>query len=119
MSAVKFLHSYGTVEANPSVAHNCARYAVQNGPIVYCTESVDNGANIRDIRLDSSAEFEVCFDDALNTQVLKIDAYRRKSSNELYYKLGNDLVKFKATLIPYYTFANRGESEMLVWQTIK
>lgn len=107
------------VEANPNVANNCAKYAVQNGPIIYCTESIDNGANIRDIRLDSSAEFEVCFDGALNTQVLKIYAYRRKSSSELYYKLGNDLVKFKATLIPYYAFANRGESEMLVWQTIK
>ena len=47
------------VGANPKVAFDCGKYAVQNGPIVYCMESYDNGEMLRDLYLDCDAEFEI------------------------------------------------------------
>ena len=103
------------VEANPLVYFDSGKVAVTRGPLVYCLESVDNGANIRDIRIDKNTDFKEFIDTSLNTLCLEVDAYRRKPTTKLYSKISNERIKIKAKLIPYYTFANRGESEMLVW----
>lgn len=107
------------IEANPLISYNCGKIAVQKGPIVYCMESCDNGENIRDIRLDINSSFTCSYDKNLKTNVLYVDAYRRKDSDMLYSPVKNDFYKVKATLIPYYCFANRGESEMQVWHLFK
>ena len=110
------------VGANPRVAFDCGKYAVQNGPIVYCMESHDNGKTLRDLYLDSSADFSASWNDALGVPTLTIDAYRRKDTDKLYYRKGDDttdLYKTSATLIPYFAFANRGEAEMQVWHFVK
>jgi DUF1680 family protein len=85
------------------------------GPVVYCLEEVDNGKNLRDIRIDKNTEFKEFIDTSLNALCLEVDAFRRKPTTSLYAPLSNERIKIKAKLIPYYTFANRGESEMLVW----
>ena len=41
--------------------------------------------------------------------------YRIKTGEKLYSKDKPKMVKEKLTFIPYYTFANRGESNMQVW----
>ena len=107
------------IEADPRVLDNCGKYAVQRGPVVYCMESVDNGENIRDIRLDSSSEFTLGASSDFGVPTLKIKAYRREKSPTLYRKKTDKLIETEATLIPYYAFANRGESEMQVWHLIK
>lgn len=107
------------VESNPLVYENCGRYAVMRGPVVYCAEEKDNGKVLRDIVLDSGAEIEEVFDEAYGMPVIKIKAYRRKAKTSLYYKKTDDKEEITAKLIPYYAFANRGESEMLVWLQIK
>ena len=43
------------VGANPKVAFDCGKYAVQNGPIVYCMESYDNGEKWQD-KLNEACE---------------------------------------------------------------
>ena len=103
------------IEANPLVTFDSGKVAVQRGPVVYCLEEVDNGKNLRDIRIDKNTEFAEFIDTDLNALCLEVDAFRRKPSNKLYAKLSNERIKIKAKLIPYYTFANRGESEMTVW----
>lgn len=110
------------VGANPRVSDDCGKYAVQCGPIVYCMESVDNGENLRDFYLDSDAELRRGYDEELGVPVLYADAYKRRDSGRLYYKKTNDVIDFyktTATLIPYFAFANRGESEMQVWHFTK
>ena len=106
-------------EANPKSYFNAGKVAVECGPIVYCMEGCDNGQHIRDIRLDSSAEFELGFNSELDVPTLSINALRRKATDGLYSPMKNDFEKIKATLIPYFAFANRGESEMQVWHFIK
>ncbi len=110
------------VSANPRVSDACGRYAVQRGPIVYCSESCDNGEDLADLHLDCDTEFYEIFDEKLGVLTLHVDAYKRRSYDKLYYKKTIDYLDFyktKAVLIPYYAFANRGECEMRVWHFTK
>ncbi len=107
------------VESNPLVYENCGRFAVMRGPVVYCAEEKDNGKVLRDICIDSSSEIKEVFDEIYGLPVLEIKGYRRKPNKNLYYKKTDDREDIIVTLIPYYAFANRGESEMLVWLQVK
>ena len=107
------------VESNPLVYENCGRYAVMRGPVVYCLEEKDNGKVLRDIVIDSNSEPEEVYDNEFGLPVIKMKAYRRKAQKKLYYRKNNETEETTATLIPYYAFANRGESEMLVWVQIR
>ncbi len=109
------------IESRPELVFDCGRYAVTRGPIVYCMESVDNGANIRDIRLDGRARFRYGKHKELGVPELCVRAYRRECNAEtpLYSERKNALVETEAHLIPYYAFANRGASEMQIWHLVK
>ncbi len=107
------------IEADPRVIENCGKYAVMRGPLAYCMEGVDNGEGIRDIRLDEGGEFKVENSEAYGAPILKIKAYRKAKSPTLYRKKTDSYIETEATLIPYFAFANRGETEMQVWSMLK
>ena len=109
------------VEARPEAIFDCNRYAVQRGPVIYCMESVDNGPNVRDIRLDGKARFVYGKHAQLGVPQLTVKAWRRRPDADapLYSVRHNSLEKKEAILIPYYAFANRGEAEMQVWHFVK
>lgn len=109
------------MEARPEAVFDCGRYAVMRGPVVYCMESLDNGASLRDVRLDSHARFTYERHEDLGVPCLRVRAYRRKweESAPLYAVRHNSLTEFRATLIPYYAFANREACEMQVWSYVK
>ncbi len=109
------------VEARPEALFDCGRYAVARGPVIFCSESVDNGPDLRDIRLDCRSAFKYGKNEALGVPELSVKAYRRTVSAEtpLYHEKSDRLTSFTARLIPYYAFANRGESEMLIWHLLK
>ena len=107
------------IEANPYVQDNSGRYAVQRGPIVYCLEETDNGENLRDITLVSDGDLKVDTEDGIPAPVIYIDAERRPSARTLYSFRSAERIPFKARLIPYFAFANREESDMLVWAMVR
>lgn len=109
------------MEAAPMVQNDCGRICVMRGPLVYCMEGVDNGSCLRDIRLLENAEFSTAYSEALGANVLKTTGVRRAADkfNGLYRPYQGDEVEQEVTLIPYYAFANRGISEMLVWIGLK
>lgn len=109
------------MEARPEAVFDCNRYAVQRGPVIFCMESVDNGANIRNIRLDSRSRFVYGKHPELGVPQLTVKAWRRapKADAPLYAQRHESLEKMEAVLIPYYAFANRGEAEMQVWNFVK
>lgn len=107
------------VEANPNVQDDAGRYAVMRGPIVYCLEGVDNGENLRDIAIYEESSFEIKLDETLNVPVMTAKACRREQIDTLYRIKTNKFIDFTAALIPYYAFANRGESGMIVWVQVK
>lgn len=103
------------VAANPKALFCCGRVAVMRGPVVYCLEAKDNGEDLRDIRIDRRARFRTGRNTEIGVPTLTVRAYRRAPSEELYAPLDNNFRQTEATFIPYYAFANRGESEMLVY----
>lgn len=102
------------MEANPRVQDNSGRYAVTRGPVVYCMEGVDNGGDLRDITLLESGA-KVAQEDGLPAPVIYLDGERRESSAALYSLKSDRRTRIKARLIPYFAFANRGETDMLIW----
>ena len=107
------------IEANPYAQDNSGRYAVQRGPIVYCMEEIDNGENLRDITLLESSKISVANEEGIPAPVIYIGAERRPKTDKLYSLKGNDRVSFTARLIPYFAFANREASDMLVWTMVR
>lgn len=107
------------IEANPAVQDNAGRYALCYGPFVYCMESIDNGENLRDITLLENGEIEIKIEGGPAVPVIYIPAERRKPSDRLYSIKSAEREAFTARLIPYFSFANREEADMLVWTMVK
>ena len=92
------------VEAHDSVAGNRGRLALQRGPLVYAAEAVDHGGRVVDLVLPRKAELEATLRENLLGGVVAIAGTARRDGNE---------VPFLA--IPYFSWANRGPGEMVVW----
>lgn len=107
------------IEANPYAQDNSGRYAVQRGPVVYCMEEIDNGENLRDITLLEKSEVLVKSEDDIPASVIYMEAERRFPTNQLYRLKNSERQRFTARLIPYFSFANRQASDMLVWTMVK
>lgn len=101
------------IAANRCDHSDAGRVAIMRGPVVYCTEGADNGADLKSVLLDIKGEFEIKESEFL-LPVLKTTAYRPTENESLYYEAGDDYEEIPITLIPYYAFANRGETEMIV-----
>ncbi|MBQ8497736.1 MAG: glycoside hydrolase family 127 protein [Clostridia bacterium] len=106
------------IRSNPHVVKDSGRLCIQAGPIVYCAESVDNGENLHAFAIPATFDYIMQFDKTLGLNTLTIDAFRYPDTeNKLYIRAADapKLSPAKLKLIPYYAFANRGESDMLVW----
>lgn len=105
------------IEANPAVQEDAGRVAVQRGPVVYCLEAVENGAQLRDVSLARDAVFTEELDEATGLVALTVEGARRRWEEPgLYRPLDSGAVTpQRLRFIPYFAFANRGESEMIVW----
>jgi DUF1680 family protein len=109
------------MKGHPLVRETIGKVALQRGPIVYCLEEADNGANLHQIKLKQQSEQNVSFDEDLLGGVLTITASaQRVQSNawgEQLYKANEEIATepVTATFIPYFAWANRGRGEMTVW----
>lgn len=106
------------VVANPEVIHDADKCALTVGPVVYCMEGIDNEGHLRSLILDTNSRVELDINNELGVLVATLDAYQRKPSDKLY-SYTAQTYKTKATLIPYYAFANREECEMQVWHNFR
>jgi DUF1680 family protein len=109
------------VEAHPRAREDFGCAAIARGPIIYCVESVDNpGIEVRNLMLprDSKTEFEFEPDLLGGVGVVKFDALEIDDDSPLYANLNErkpELSPVRVVAIPYYAWANRGASSMLVW----
>ncbi len=107
------------VAANPNVTANLGRVALMRGPMVYCIEGVDNGDRLNKIEIDTEQLSKATMIEEFNGYYsITLPAYRMEESDidDLYFSCEN--VKYKPVnvkFIPYFAFANRGESDMQVW----
>ena len=113
---IEFCMKVALMQANLNVQDCAGKVALTRGPVVYCIESVDNGQLIKQIQIDRVLNEEISFDSTLNLNVIAVDGYRRYDDcSALYMPVSDKLKKIRIKFIPYYAFANRGVSEMLVW----
>ncbi|WP_438442555.1 glycoside hydrolase family 127 protein [Kluyvera georgiana] len=110
------------VYANSRVRHNAGKVAIQRGPLVYCLEGADNGAELHNLSLPKTSTFrELQGVGVLKGKVLiQAEGLRLPTAQEekpLYSFDNRQTVAEKQTLtfIPWFSWANRGEGEMRIW----
>ncbi len=113
------------IEGHTRIEEVRNQVALKRGPIVYCLESPDLPKNTKivDVYLKSNAsikpEFKPDFLEGVTT--LDTEVLLRKNSNEksMYSKVEKPVFEsYKAQLVPYYSWSNRGQAEMSVWLPI-
>ncbi len=107
------------VESNVGVYENAGKAAVVMGPYVCAAESVDNIENLHSIFIDKNLECDAEYSDEMKGYLLNVKAYKKISDGKLYSKITENYKDFTLKMIPYASFANRGESNMLVWFNIR
>lgn len=110
------------IEANPMVESSRNQVAVKRGPIVYCLESADlqPDQSVEDILIPSSIQFAVKPVSMGGAHLIALEgnAQQRKTdkwNNQLYRDLQPERAIKKIRLIPYFSWANRGLTDMSVW----
>jgi uncharacterized protein len=120
------------IEANPHVADDTGRVAIQRGPLIYCLEEVDQpgGVALSDVAVAPgrrpAESFQTEFKkDLLGGMVVlhhEGAVYERASlQNPLYYHYSGASLKTRKvplTFIPYYAWANRQATSMQVWNLL-
>ena len=119
------------IEANPRVADDTGRVAIQQGPLIYCLEEVDqpSGISLSDVAVNPgrnpAEQFQTEFkSDLLGGMVVLHHTgavYERGSSEKtLYSRYGREARtrKVPLTFIPYYAWANRQATSMQVWNLL-
>ncbi|MFT3786519.1 MAG: glycoside hydrolase family 127 protein [Tepidisphaeraceae bacterium] len=110
------------IESHPYVEEARQQVVVQRGPVVYCVESSDLPADVRvlDVAIPADAEPTPGILDAKLGLSLKTPLVARTaepwSNGQLYRPLKRTrMQRIDASLVPYFAWGNRGDSEMSVW----
>ncbi len=105
------------MEAHPKAVDLCGRAAITRGPLVYCAESIDNNWELRDVRILRNSGNTVKQETLCNTEVpvIHTKALVREIPEQLYLEEAVAKKEIPFKLIPYYTRANRGITEMSTW----
>jgi len=103
------------VKANPKIAACRGKVAVMRGPIVYCAERVDNNFDI--FSFFAGEKSDVTVGEAYGgLPTVEFTGHTVECDDVLYSdSFEPERTPRRIKLIPYYAFANRGESDMAVW----
>ena len=119
------------IAADPRVADDTGRVALQRGPLIYCLEEIDQprGVSLSDVAVDPGRhpadQFQPEFkSDLLGGMVVLHHAglaYERASQKRLYDRYLGKPSKTRSiplTFVPYYAWANRQATSMQVWNLL-
>ncbi len=101
------------IAANENVKEDQNKLALQRGPLLYCAEWVDNQGKTSNILLPENTIFNSVFKPQLLNGIIVLQAMTPAvviNDNETVATTRQSL-----TAIPYYSWANRGKGEMMVW----
>jgi len=115
--------------ANPRVADDTGRVAVQRGPLVYCLEGLDQpqGVDLSDVALRPGKQAGEGFQSEFRKDLLDgvivlhhpgLARENNASGTALYPRYNAESVKTRRvdlTFIPYYAWSNRMATAMQVW----
>lgn len=108
------------VYANPHLAEDNGKCAVMKGPLVYCLEEADNGADLSALWLDPETPLQERFDQALwgDTTVVTAQGSRLEGTGfagKLYSSAKPVSQPTTLRFVPYCHWGNREPGEMAVW----
>ena len=114
------------VKANPRVADDRGKLAVERGPLVYCAEDKDNvGINLRHLLISPSGNMQLSDLDIQNTECQIPSSPARQFTvkaltvpvQEVFIQDDGSVSSkpVQLRLIPYYAWNHRGASSMAVW----
>lgn len=98
--------------------------AIKRGPVVYCVESPDlpKGTGVLDVYLPADSKMKATYQKGLLGGITAIDGevLIRQDKNQGMYRTVQKPAweTFETRFVPYYSWSNRGESEMTVWMPI-
>ena len=105
------------MQSSTKVYTNLDTAAVQYGPLIYCAEAMDNSGDVHSQYIDACDpdwKMELC--PKCGCPHLSVRGFRRLDSAEgLYHPVQDLFEETRISLIPYHAFANREESNMLVF----
>ncbi|MGX9901028.1 hypothetical protein ACW0JT_16365 [Arthrobacter sp. SA17] len=103
--------------ANPNVASAMGKVALAWGPLVYCLEGVDHSVPVSSITLPRSSKLTAVADDRTGAVTLHGAATALSSAHDgdLYLTSPTDPTPVALTAVPYFSWANRGRTDMTVW----
>lgn len=121
------------VMADSRVREDIGKVAFTRGPVTYCMEEIDNGANLHLLHVDMDrvqgadgwkVETELSNELGHPMTILKVPALREEAqgseSESLYTEYHPvKMTQTQAVFVPYYAWNNRGEGEMSVWITAR
>jgi len=117
-------------EANPLVEEALNQVAIKCGPIVYCIEANDlpAGVRVRDVMLSllKTTDFLGKRENlgTAHLQTLSFSAFSQerqtKAADALYVEAAPRLLRpVRLKAVPYFTWGNRGDTDMSVWLPVR
>ena len=105
------------VSANPKVRADAGRIALTYGPVIYCLEGVDNGERLNRISVSpESAKDAKLSADFHGLYSIEVKGLSEKDDDRLYFPASEgEREEITLKFIPYFSFANRGRSDMQVF----
>lgn len=104
------------VAANPLVDADCGRVCLCRGPLVYCAESALNGGVLLNtLSIKTPLEAGTEYDESIYGYKITAKCLEDEPFDPLYKDYDAAAKEREITFLPYYAFANSGESDMLVW----
>ena len=105
------------VVANDKIKDTKGKVALQRGPLMYCAEWTDNNGKASNIIIPANTNFTTEYKAELlnGITVLKAEVPAVIINNNE----NISTVKQSFTAIPYYSWANRGKGEMMIWFPIQ
>jgi uncharacterized protein len=112
------------LESNPLVEETKNQVTVKRGPVVYCIESSDlPNQSVFDVIIPATIKLQPVAMKVNNGNVIALSGdakllQRTNWGNTLYKEVSTKLTPIKIKLIPYYAWANRGQTDMTVWMPL-
>lgn len=103
------------VEVNANVRADYGKVALCYGPFVYCAEGIDNNDDLYKLYIDKNLTVNSKFDSNFNADVLYVKGFKKVATENLYAPLNENFEDYTIKMIPYFCFANRGESDMNIF----
>ena len=102
--------------AHAEVDESAGKVALTYGPLVYCAERIDNQVNMHRLLFVPEMNATLEEDSLTGLYSITVDGLlSAPAEGGLFQRVNNVYQKTRIRLIPYYAFANRGETDMLVW----